>query len=125
MINSVFILFTRHDSLISDRIVSKPALSFAVYLLKEIMVDISNKTKLLVFACIIAVLVVGISVGGPKFINAIQMQFGSKGKIELIERCIDMPGCSIGPDDLDFYDRYHTIRDSEVAHKIKESKASR
>ena len=87
------------------------------------MVDISNKTKLVVFACIIAVLVVGISIGGPKFINAVQMHFGSKGKIDLIERCIDMPGCSIGPDDLDFYERYHTIRDSEVAHKIKDSKA--
>ena len=84
---------------------------------------ISNKAKLVVFTCIIAVLVVGISVGGPKFINAVQMHFGSKGKIDLIERCIDMPGCSIGPDDLDFYDRYHTIRDSEVAHKIKESEA--
>ena len=87
------------------------------------MVDISNKTKLVVFACIIAVLVVGISIGGPKFINAVQMHFGSKGKVDLIERCIDMPGCSISPDDLDFYDRYHTIRDSEVAHKIKESEA--
>ena len=52
-----------------------------------------------------------------------QIQFGSKGKIELIERCVDMPGCSIGPDDLDFYERYHKIRDSEVAHKIKESEA--
>jgi len=86
-------------------------------------VAISNKAKLVVFACIIAVLVVGISVGGPKFINAMQIQFGSKGKIELIERCVDMPGCSIGPDDLDFYERYHKIRDSEVAHKIKESEA--
>ena len=84
---------------------------------------ISNKAKLVVFACIIAVLVVGISVGGPKFINAMQIQFGSKGKIELIERCVDMPGCSIGPDDLDFYERYHKIRDSEVAHKIIESEA--
>jgi hypothetical protein len=64
---------------------------------------------------------VGINVGGPKFINAMQMHFGSKGKIDLIERCIEMPGCTIGPDDLDFYERYHTIRDSDVAKKIKES----
>ena len=77
--------------------------------------------KLVILLCIIAGLVVGISVGGSKFINAIQMQFGSKGKIDLIERCIEMPGCTIGPDDLDFYDRYHAIRDSDVAQKIKES----
>ena len=80
-----------------------------------------NVVKLVVLGCIIAVLVVGISVGGQKFINAIQMQFGSKGKIDLIDRCIEMPGCSIGPDDLDFYERYHVIRESDVAQKIKES----
>ena len=80
-----------------------------------------KQVKLVLLVCIIAGLMVGISVGGPKFINAIQMQFGSKGKIDLIERCIEMPGCTIGPDDLDFYERYHTIRDSDVAQKIKES----
>ena len=83
----------------------------------------SNQVKLVVLVCVIAVLVVGISVGGPKFINAVQMHFGSKGKIELIERCIEMPGCTIGPDDLDFYDRYHAIRESDAAQKIKESDA--
>jgi len=86
-------------------------------------VDSSNQVKLVVLACVIAVLVVGISIGGPKFINALQMHFGSKGKIELIDRCIEMPGCSIGPDDLDFYERYHTVRDSDAAQKIKESDA--
>jgi hypothetical protein len=34
-----------------------------------------------------------------------------------------MPGCSIGPDDLDFYERYHAIRESEAGQKIKESDA--
>jgi len=77
--------------------------------------------KVVVLACVIAVLVVGISLGGPKIINAAQMHFGSKGKIELIDRCIEMPGCSIGPADLDFYERYHTIRDSDAAQKIRES----
>ena len=80
-----------------------------------------KQVKLVLLVCIIAGLMVGINVGGPKFINAIQMQFGSKGKIDLIERCIEMPGCTIGPDDLDFYERYHTIRDSDVAQKIKQS----
>lgn len=83
--------------------------------------DSSNQVKLVVLACVIAVLVVGINFGGPKFINALQMHFGSKGKIDLIDRCIAMPGCSIGPVDLDFYERYHTVRDSDAAQKIKES----
>ena len=80
-----------------------------------------KQVKLVLLVCIIAGLMVGINVGGPKFINAVQMQFGSKGKIDLIERCIEMPGCSIGPDDLDFYERYHAIRGSDVAQKIKQS----
>jgi hypothetical protein len=83
--------------------------------------DDTNHVKLIVLVCVIAVLVVGISIGGPKFINAVQMHFGSKGKIELMERCIEMPGCTIGPDDLDFYERYHAIRESDAAQKIKES----
>ena len=86
--------------------------------------DVSNQVKLIVFVCIIAVLVVGISIGGPKFVNAVQMHFGSKGKIDLIDRCIEMPGCSIGPDDLDFYDRYHAVRESKVGQKIKGSEAA-
>jgi hypothetical protein len=86
-------------------------------------VEISNQAKLVLLACIIAVLVVGISIGGPKFVNFLQMQFGSKGKIDLIDRCIEMPGCTIDPDDLDFYERYHTIRESDAAQKIKESEA--
>ena len=85
--------------------------------------EVSNQVKLIVLVCIIAVLVVGISIGGPKFVNFLQMQFGSKGKIELIDRCIEMPGCAIGPDDLDFYDRYNAIRESEVGQKIKASEA--
>ena len=94
-----------------------------IYLGVIIRVDASNQVKLVVLASVITVLVVGISIGGPKFINALQLHFGSKGKIELIDRCIKMPGCSIGPDELDFYERYHTVRDSDAAQKIKESDA--
>ena len=85
--------------------------------------DASKQVKLVVLVCVIAILVVGISIGGPKFVNALQMHFGSKGKIELIDRCIEMPGCSISPNDLDFYERYHAIRESEAGQKIKESDA--
>jgi len=84
-------------------------------------VSISNSTKLVGLIGIIAVLVVGISIGGPKFVNFIQMQFGSKGKVELLEQCIEMPGCSIGPTDLEFYERYRTIRESDAADKIREN----
>lgn len=87
--------------------------------------EISNQVKLIALACVFAALVVGISVGGPKFVNALQMHFGAKGKIDLIDRCIKMPGCSIGPDDLDFYDRYHAIKESDLGKKIQESEAGK
>ena len=83
----------------------------------------SKKAKLLAFIAITVGLFVGISLGGPKFVSAVQIQFGSKGKIELIERCIEMPGCAIGPDDLDFQDRYYAVRESELGKKVKESDA--
>ena len=85
--------------------------------------SISNSTKIIVLSVIIAILVVGISIGGPKFVNFIQMQFGSKDKIELLEQCIETPGCSIGPTDLEFYERYRTIRESDAADTIRESEA--
>ena len=85
---------------------------------------VSNQVKLVVLISIIAVLVVGISVGGPKVFNALQMHFGAKGKIELIDHCIEMPGCSIGPNDLDFYDKYHAIKESDAVEKLKESEVA-
>ena len=83
----------------------------------------SKKAKSIALIAIIVSLFVGITLGGPKFVSAVQKQFGSKGKIELIERCIKMPGCAIGPDDLDFQDRYHAVRESELGKKVKESDA--
>ena len=83
----------------------------------------SKKATILALIAIAGGLFVGISLGGPKFVSAVQMQFGSKGKIELIERCIEMPGCTIGPDDLKFQDRYYAIRESELGNKVKESDA--
>jgi hypothetical protein len=86
---------------------------------------VSNQVKLVVLVSIIAVLVVGISVGGPKVFNALQMHFGAKGKIELIDHCIEMPGCSIGPDDLDFYEKYHAIQESDAVKELKEGEAAK
>jgi hypothetical protein len=85
--------------------------------------NLSTSAKLIALVCIIATMVVGISIGGPKFINAIQMQFGSKGKVDLLERCMELPGCSIGPADLEFYERYRAVRGSDAAQKIKDSEA--
>ena len=85
--------------------------------------EISNSMKLGVLVVIVVILALGISIGGPKFVNFVQMQFGNKGKVELLEQCIAMPGCSIGPDDLDFYERFKTVRESEAADEIRESEA--
>ncbi len=85
----------------------------------------SNKIKLIFLVCVIAVLMVAISIGGPKAVDTLQMQFGNKGKIDLIQRCIEMSGCAIGPEDLDFYERYKTVRSSDVAEKVRESDAGK
>jgi hypothetical protein len=86
-------------------------------------VETSNSLKLGVLLIIVVILALGISIGGPKFVHFVQMQFGNKGKVELLEQCIEMPGCSIGPADLEFYERYKTARESEAADKIRESDA--
>ena len=85
--------------------------------------ETSNTLKVGVLLVIVTILALGISIGGPKFVDFVQMQFGNKGKVELLEQCIEMPGCSIGPDDLEFFERYKTVRESEAADKIRESDA--
>jgi hypothetical protein len=86
-------------------------------------VETSNSLKFGVVLIIVTILALGLSIGGPKFAHFVQMQFGNKGKVELLEQCIAMPGCSIGPADLEFYERYKTVRESDAAEKIKESEA--
>jgi hypothetical protein len=90
---------------------------------EALIMEISNSMKLGVLLVIVTILALGISVGGSKFVHFVQMQFGNKGKMELLEQCIAMPGCSIGPSDLEFYERYKTVRESEAADKIRESDA--
>lgn len=34
-----------------------------------------------------------------------------------------MPGCSIGPDDLEFYQKYLVVKASEAVEKLMESEA--
>jgi hypothetical protein len=116
---------------VRDRNAGPPALFYppvsmrrASHSVQEVSkVEISNSMKLGVLLVIVTVLALGISIGGPKFVHFVQMQFGNKGKVELLEQCIAMPGCSIGPSDLEFYERYKTVRESEAAEKIRESDA--
>ena len=79
--------------------------------------------KLFAIVLILAIIIMGVNIGGPKFVNALQMHFGMKGKIDRLEQCIDMPGCSIGPDDLEFYQKYLVVKASEAVEKLMESEA--
>ena len=77
--------------------------------------------KLIVIVLVLSFIVVGINIGGPKFVNAMQMQFGMKGRIDQLDQCIEMPGCSIGPNDLEFYQKYHIVKESDAAEELMES----
>ena len=77
--------------------------------------------KLTALVLVLTFFIAGINIGGPKFVNAFQMHFGMKGKIDRLEQCIEMPGCSIGPEDLDFYKKYHIAKESDVVEEIKDS----
>jgi hypothetical protein len=83
--------------------------------------EISNQTKLVVLISLLTVFVLGVSIGGPKFIHKIQMHFGFKGKIDLIEECIAMPGCAISTNELEMYTNYKALQESEVVQEFKET----
>ena len=87
--------------------------------------EISNKTKFTVFVILLVVFILGVTISGPKFINKIQVQFGFKGKIDLIEQCLATSGCAITTDELDLYTNYKTAQESEIGKKLKESKAGK
>ncbi len=84
--------------------------------------EISNKTKFIVFVIFLVVFILGVTISGPKFINKLQMQFGFKGKIDLIEKCLTTSGCAISADELDLYTNYKTAQESKIGKKLKESK---
>lgn len=79
-----------------------------------------KSVKFIVLVLFLTLMIVGINIGGAKFVNAIQMHFGFKGKIDRLEQCIEMPGCNIGPDDLDFYKKYHIIKESDAVEELME-----
>ena len=83
--------------------------------------DLSNNTKKIIFTIILTIFILGVTISGPKFINKIQMMFGFKGKVELIERCIKTPSCAITTDELDFYENYQKLESSKAGKRFKDS----
>ena len=83
--------------------------------------DLSNNTKKIIFTIILTIFILGVTISGPKFINKVQMMFGFKGKIELIERCITTPSCAITTDELDFYENYKKLESSKIGKKLKDT----
>ena len=87
--------------------------------------EISKKTKITILVTLLVVVILGIIISGPKFINKLQMQFGFKGKIDLIEKCLETSGCAISTDELDLYENYKKLEESEIGKKLKASKIGR
>jgi len=83
---------------------------------------LSNKTKITLLTILLTLFILGATILGPKFINNVQMQFGFKGKIDLIEQCLKTKGCAISPDDLDLYTIYKKLEESEEGKRLKETK---
>ncbi len=83
--------------------------------------EISNKTKLIISIIVLTVFILGVAMFGPKFITKLQMELGLKGKIELIEECILMPGCAITTDELDLYNHYKMIKKNKSFQELEKT----
>ena len=83
--------------------------------------EVSHKTKLIIFLILLTAFILGVAMFGPKFIHKIQMEFGFKGKIELIEECIPMPGCAITTDELDLYNNYKILEKNKTFKELEET----
>jgi len=83
--------------------------------------EISYKIKLVISIIVLTVFILGVVMFGPKFIHKIQMEFGFKGKIELIEKCIPMPGCAITTDELDLYNNYKILEKNKTFKELEET----
>jgi hypothetical protein len=83
--------------------------------------ELSSKTKITMLVIVLTVFILGTTMYGPKFINKIQMQFGFKGKVDLIEQCLATTGCAISADELDLLTKYRLLEKSELGVKLKNS----
>lgn len=80
-----------------------------------------HKTRLIIFVIILIIFVLGVAIFGPKFITKLQMEFGLKAKIELIEECIPMPGCAITTEELELYKHYKMIKKTKTYKELEET----
>jgi hypothetical protein len=87
--------------------------------------EFSKKTKSTLLISVLVVFILGVTISGPKFINKLQMQFGFKGKIDLIEKCLATSGCAITTDELDLYHNYKKLELNKIVKKLKDSKAGK
>jgi len=83
--------------------------------------EVSHKTKLVIFVILLTVFILGAAMFGPKFIYKIQLEFGFKGKIERIEECILMPGCAITTDELDLYNHYKILEKNKTFKELEKT----
>jgi len=87
--------------------------------------EISSKAKSIVLVILLTIFILGVTISGPKFINKIQMQFGFKGKIDLIEKCLATKGCAISADELDLLSNYKLLEESKIGKRLNESKLAK
>ena len=80
-----------------------------------------HKTKAIIFFILLIVLILAVAIFGPKVITKLQMEFGLKAKIELIEECIPMPGCAITTDELDLYNHYKMLKETKTFKELEET----
>lgn len=80
-----------------------------------------HRTKLIIFTIVLTVFVLGVAIFGPKLITKLQVEFGLKNKILLIEECIPMPGCAITTDELDLYNHYKTLEKNKIFQELEET----
>ena len=83
--------------------------------------ELTKKTKFIIFVILLTIFVLGVAIFGPKFVQKLQIEFGLKGKIELIEECILMPGCAITTDELDLLNHYKTLEENSLFKELKET----
>lgn len=80
--------------------------------------EVSDKSKSTIKIILLTIFILGVTISGPKFINNIQMQFGFKGKVDLIEQCLTTSGCAISTEELDLYNNYKMLQKSKVGEKM-------
>jgi len=84
-------------------------------------VEISKESKKIVLVAIFIIFVLGLAISGPKFFYKVQMAFGFKGKIDMIEHCLETKGCAITTDELEFYENYAKVRKSKISQKLRDT----